>query len=174
LLFYAKIRGLEKRQILNAAGAASKLERMVLELAENLSGNDADVILIGVRHSGTVIAEKTGVLLRKYIKNSILVSAVLLDKEHPKEVELADKLSLNDVNVVLIDDVTNSGRTLLYALKPLLNFAPRSIQTFVLVERMHKLFPIKPDYVGLSVATTPQDHIKVETNNGEIIGAVVI
>jgi pyrimidine operon attenuation protein/uracil phosphoribosyltransferase len=39
---------------------------------------------------------------------------------------------------------------------------------------MHKLFPIKPDYVGISIATTPQDHIKVETNNGEIIGAVVI
>jgi pyrimidine operon attenuation protein / uracil phosphoribosyltransferase len=174
LLFYAQIEGLEKRQILNAAGAASKLERMTLELAENLSGNDAQVVLIGVRNSGTVIAEKTGALLKKYIQNPIVVTSVLLDKDHPKEVQLADALSLDNVNVVLIDDVINSGRTLLYALKPLLDHAPRSIQTFVLVERMHKLFPVKPDYVGLSVATTPQDHIKVETDKGEITGAVVL
>lgn len=147
---------------------------MVLELAENLSGNQAPIILIGVRNSGTVIAQKAAELLKKYVPNTISVSSVLLDKNLPKEVVLADALDLNDVNIVLIDDVINSGRTLLYALKPLLDFMPRTIQTFVLVERMHKLFPVKPDYVGLSVATTPEDHIKVETTNGNITGAVVV
>ncbi|MBR2647800.1 MAG: phosphoribosyltransferase [Sediminibacterium sp.] len=163
-----------KRPILNASEAYSKLERMVLELAENLSGNQAPIILIGVRNSGTVIAQKAAELLKKYVPNTISVSSVLLDKNLPKEVVLADALDLNDVNIVLIDDVINSGRTLLYALKPLLDFMPRTIQTFVLVERMHKLFPVKPDYVGLSVATTPEDHIKVETTNGNITGAVVV
>ena len=76
-------------------------------------------------------------------------------------------------NILLIDDVTNSGKTLMYAIKPLLNFYPRRIQTLVLIERMHKLFPIKPDYVGLSVATTMQDHIHVQVNNNEVIGAFV-
>jgi len=165
---------LGKRPILNASEAYSKLERMVLELAENLSGNQAPIILIGVRNSGTVIAQKAAELLKKYVPNTISVSSVLLDKNLPKEVVLADALDLNDVNIVLIDDVINSGRTLLYALKPLLDFMPRTIQTFVLVERMHKLFPVKPDYVGLSVATTPEDHIKVETTNGNITGAVVV
>ena len=163
-----------KRPILNASEAYSKLERMVLELAENLSGNQAPIILIGVRNSGTVIAQKAAELLKKYVPNTISVSSVLLDKNLPKEVVLAGALDLNDVNIVLIDDVINSGRTLLYALKPLLDFMPRTIQTFVLVERMHKLFPVKPDYVGLSVATTPEDHIKVETTNGNITGAVVV
>ena len=165
---------MEKRSILNGSEASSKLERMVLELAENLSGNQAPIVLIGIRNSGTVIAQKAAELLKKYVPNTITTSSVLLDKNFPKEVVLTDSLNLNDVNIVLIDDVINSGRTLLYALKPLLDFMPRTIQTFVLVERMHKLFPVKPDYVGLSVATTPEDHIKVETTNGNITGAVVI
>ena len=77
-------------------------------------------------------------------------------------------------NIILIDDVTNSGKTLLYALKPLLDAHPKTIQTLVLVERMHKLFPVKPDFVGLSISTTVEEHIQVETINGEIIGAYVV
>jgi len=75
---------------------------------------------------------------------------------------------------VLIDDVANSGKTLLYALKPLLEFYPRTIQTLVLVERMYKLYPVKPDYVGISVATTPENHIEVEVVDGQITGAYVM
>jgi pyrimidine operon attenuation protein/uracil phosphoribosyltransferase len=80
-------------------------------------------------------------------------------------------LNFDNLNVVIIDDVTNSGRTILYALKPLMDFHPKRVQTLALVERMHKTFPIKPDYVGLSVATTLQEHIQVEVENGEVTGA---
>jgi len=59
-------------------------------------------------------------------------------------------------------------------LKPLLSFHPKRIQTLVLVERMHKLFPVKPDYVGLSIATTFQDHIQVEVKDGEVLGAYIV
>jgi pyrimidine operon attenuation protein/uracil phosphoribosyltransferase len=59
-------------------------------------------------------------------------------------------------------------------LKPLLNFYPKSIQTLVLVERMHKLYPVKPDYVGLSMATTLQDHIQVMVEGEEVKGAYII
>jgi pyrimidine operon attenuation protein/uracil phosphoribosyltransferase len=52
-----------------------------------------------------------------------------------------------------------------------MNSYPLSIQTLVLVERMHNQFPVKADYVGLSVATTLQEHIQVEVENGEVIGA---
>jgi pyrimidine operon attenuation protein/uracil phosphoribosyltransferase len=73
--------------------------------------------------------------------------------------------------VILIDDVSNSGKTLLYAIKPFLNSSPKKIQTLVLVERSHNLFPVKPDYVGLSVATTLQEHIYVEVDKGRVKGA---
>lgn len=162
-----------KNYILTREGAAQKLQRMALELAEHLNGDTSPVILIGVRNSGTAIAEKTAELLREHVSNEVKVISVILDKNHPTDVTLSEAVNLNDLHVVIIDDVTNSGRTLLYALKPLLNFHPRSIQTLVMVERMHKLFPVNPDYVGLSVATTLQDHIQVEVENGVVVGAYI-
>lgn len=162
-----------KNYILNREAAEQKLHRITLELAESLNGDTEPVVLIGIRNSGTVIAEKIAGLLRNYISNEIKVLALTMDKKHPVEITLSEKTTLDNLHVVMIDDVTNSGRTLLYALKPLLEYFPKSIQTLVLVERMHKLFPINPDYVGLSVATTLQEHIQVEVENGVLTGAYV-
>ena len=67
--------------------------------------------------------------------------------------------------------VCNSGKTLLYALKPFIASQPKKIQTLVLVERTHTSFPVRPDYVGLSIATTIQEHIFVEVKGEEVIGA---
>ena len=164
----------EKKIILNQESANQKLHRMALELAENLSGSNAEVILIGVRTNGLVIAQKIAELLKPYISNKISIISVSLNKQLPKEVVLSENSNLTDLNLVLIDDVANSGKTLLYALKPLLAFYPRTIQTLVLVERMYKLYPVKPDYVGISVATTPENHIEVEVADGQIMGAYVI
>lgn len=164
----------EKNNILNREGAEQKLHRMALELAEHLSGDTAPVVIIGIRNSGTVIAEKIGALLRPYITNTIQIISVVMDKTHPTTVQPSEKINFDNLHVIIADDVTNSGKTLLYALKPLLDFHPKSIQTLVLVERMHKLFPVKPDYVGLSVATTLQEHIQVEVLDGEVVGAYVV
>ena len=73
--------------------------------------------------------------------------------------------------MIVIDDVANSGRTLLYALKPFLDFYPKKIQTLVLVERSYKQFPVSPDYVGMSVSTAANEIIIVETKDGKITGA---
>ena len=77
------------------------------------------------------------------------------------------KLPSNKV-IIITDDVSNSGKTLLYAMKPFLGFYPKKIQTLVLVERSHKEFPVSPDYVGLSVSTALTEKITVETKDGEI------
>ncbi len=164
----------EKNYILSKEAAVQKLKRLALELAEHISGDETPIVIIGIRNSGTVIAERIGKLLGEHISNKIKVISALLDKTHPDDVQLSEDIDLNNVTVVIADDVTNSGKTLLYALKPLLNFHPQSIQMLVLVERMHKLFPVKPDYVGLSVATTLQDHIHVEVEGGEILGAYIV
>ena len=164
---------MEKKYILNQEAANQKLHRMALELAENLSGSDAALILVGVKDSGLVIANKIAVLIRPYIKNEIRIISVSLDKDLPKVVVLSENINLNDLNVVLIDDVANSCKTLLYGLKPFLSHYPRTVQTMVMVERMHKLYPVKPDYVGLSVATTLEDHIHLEVSNDEVIGAYI-
>jgi len=81
------------------------------------------------------------------------------------------ELDFNDKVVILIDDVTNSGKTLLYAIKPLLNYYPRKIQILVMVERSHKQYPVQADYVGISLSSTLQEHIYVEVENDKILGA---
>lgn len=159
--------------ILNKEAAAQKLQRMALELAEELNGDTTPVIIIGIRKSGMVIAEKIGALLKQHITNEIRIIAVSMDKSKPVKVELSESVNFDGLHVLIADDVTNSGKALMYALKPLLEFHPKTIRTLVLVERMHKLFPVKPDYVGLSVATTLQDHIQVEVVDGEVLGAYI-
>jgi len=163
----------EKRYVLDANTAQQKLHRMALEIAEKTGEDNAPLILIGVRNSGTVIANKIASFLKDYIHTSLTVTSVVLDKHHPTTVSLADNVDVNGKNIIVIDDVCNTGRTLLYSMKALLNDHPLRIQTMVLVDRMHKLFPVKPDYVGLSLATTSQDFIHVESENGEVTGAYV-
>ncbi|HVX48624.1 MAG TPA: phosphoribosyltransferase family protein [Chitinophagaceae bacterium] len=163
----------EKRYVLNTEAAAQKLHRMALEIAEQLSGDNTTVILIGVRNSGTGIAEIIAGFAKPFLTGGIRVISVSLDKHNPGNVVLSEDIDLNGKNVIVIDDVCNSGRTLMYALKPLLAFSPKRIQTLVLVERMHKSFPVKPDYVGSSVATTSEDFIQVELENGVVKGAYI-
>ncbi len=160
--------------ILNKEAAEQKMQRMALELAEELNGDAIPVVIIGIRNSGTVIAEKIGSLLKQYVVNEIKIISVTMDKSKPAKVELSEAVNFDGLHIIIADDVTNTGKALMYALKPLLEYHPQSIHTLVLVERMHKLYPVKPDYVGLSVATTLQDHIQVEVKDGEVIGAYIV
>ncbi len=165
---------LDKKYILTAEEASYKLHRLALEIAEHLQNNKEDLVIIGVVHNGLIIAEKIGVLLKPYVNFSVEIIAATLNKNLPTDIELSKQIDFNNKNVLIVDDVANSGKTLLYILKPLLQFYPKSIQTLVMVERMHKLFPVQPDYVGLSLATTLQDHIQVEVVDGEITGAYIV
>ena len=61
-----------------------------------------------------------------------------------------------------------------HRLKPFLNFHPKKIQTLTLIERSHKLFPLKSDYVGISLATTLQEHIFVEVEGQQVTGAYLV
>ena len=96
---------------------------------------------------------------------------IALDKKRPGAINLSESFDFNDKVILLVDDVANSGKTLLYALKPFLEFQPKKIQTLVLVERSHNSFPVHPDYSGICIATTLQEHIYVEVKNDTVIGA---
>jgi pyrimidine operon attenuation protein/uracil phosphoribosyltransferase len=163
----------DKNYVLSYEAAQEKLHRMALEIAELVSEDEVPLVLIGIRQSGKVIAKKIASFLEQYIKVQPQVISVILDKDLPKEVTLSEEIDFTGKNVIFVDDVSNSGRTLMYALRPLLDFQPMRVLILVLVERMHKQFPIKPDFVGVSVATTVEDYIQVEIKNGEVIGAFV-
>jgi pyrimidine operon attenuation protein/uracil phosphoribosyltransferase len=156
--------------ILDKQTAEKKLRRMALEVAERNYGAD-EIILIGIKENGIFIAKKIEDFLKEVFTGTIKVLSLALDKKNPKEIILSESIDFNDKTILLIDDVANSGRTMLYALKPFLLQHPKNIQTMVLVERMHKQFPIQVNYMGLSVATTLAENIIVKVQNGEIEGA---
>jgi len=156
--------------ILTQEIAEKKLRRMAYEILENNFG-EKEFILVGIRESGLVIARNIQQLLHEIGDVKTELIGVTLDKKMPGEVTLSKELALNDKVVIVIDDVANSGKTLLYALKPFLAFHPKKIQALVLVERRHNAFPVKPDYVGLSIATTLQEHIFVEVEGDRVKGA---
>ncbi len=143
---------------------------MAYEILENNFG-EKDFILAGIRENGTVIARNIQSLLKEISDFSTELVTVNLDKNKPQVVSLNKQLSLTNKIILLIDDVCSSGKTMLYALKPFLETDLKKIQTLVLVERSHNTFPVKPDYVGLSLATTLQEHIFVEVAGDRVKGA---
>lgn len=163
---------MEKKIILTSSAAAMKLRRMAYEILENNQGEN-HLILAGIKGSGLVVARQ----LQKVLAGISTVSTELIhidfDKKRPSSIDLSNQMDFNDKIIIIIDDVTNSGKSLLYALKPFLEYYPKKIQTLVLVERSHKTYPIHPDFVGLSLATTLQEHIYVEVKDNEITGAYI-
>jgi pyrimidine operon attenuation protein / uracil phosphoribosyltransferase len=160
----------EKNYILSADVAEKKLKRMAYEILENNIG-ESHVILAGIKNNGYVIAQKLKELLKGISDTSFQLIGLSLDKKHPSAVEMDTVLDFNDKVVILVDDVTNSGKTLLYALKPFLQSYPKKIQILVMVERSHKKFPVQPDYVGISLSSTLLEHIYVEVECDRITGA---
>ncbi len=160
----------QRKQILTAEVANKKLRRMALQVAEQ-NYDVKQLILIGIKSSGSVIAAKIGQYLQEVFSGEVVILDLSMDKKNPLNISLDSDLDLNDKTIVLIDDVANSGRTMLYALKPLLNQLPKKVQTLALVERTHKSFPVDVDYVGFSISTTLDEHILVEVDGGEVTGA---
>lgn len=160
----------DKKSILDSLVIEKKLERLALEVIEN-NIEEAELILVGISNKGLVVAKNIQKLIAAHCSIQTQLLTLSLDKKKPDTIMLSKSLDFDDKVIVLIDDVTNSGKTLLYAMKPFLEFQPKKIQILVLVERSHTAFPISADYKGLSLATTFQENITVEVQGAKITGA---
>ena len=143
---------------------------MAFQVAERNADCDS-LVIAGIAGNGVMVAQAVIKELQQIIKCPIEFITISIDKDNPLNTSIDKQLNYDDRTIIVVDDVVNSGRILLYALKHFLSHQPKSIQTLVLIERSHKLFPVQSDYVGLSLATTLQDHITVKTENGRIAGA---
>jgi len=160
-----------KNYILSQEVAEKKLRRMAYEILENNS-DEKQLILAGIRDNGTVIARTIQNMLSGISGSlSTRLISISLDKRNPGPVTLSETLPFDDQVIIVIDDVAMSGKTLLYAMRPFLDYHPRKIESLVLVERTHKTFPVQPDYTGLSLSTTLQEHIYVEVDGDLVKGA---
>ncbi len=159
-----------KKFILSADIARKKMQRMAYEIAERNIG-EKQIILAGIKDSGLIIANSIKTFLQNVFKEEISVMEISIDKKKPKNISIPGGINFDDAVIIITDDVANTGKTLLYALNPFLDFYPKKIQTLVLVERSYKTFPVSPDYVGLSISTAMDEKIIVETKGNEILGA---
>ncbi|MDI3319035.1 phosphoribosyltransferase family protein [Pinibacter soli] len=165
--------GEQKNYILDKKIATKKLERMAYEIAEQNVG-EKRLILAGIKDNGVAMAHYLRKLLQSIFPGDIDVIELNLDKRNPGEIEISSTENFDDAVIIVVDDVANSGKTMLYALKPFLQYHPKKIQTLALVERTHKVYPVNTDYVGVSLATTLQEHIFVEVEGGEVTGAYLV
>lgn len=161
---------MERKYILSADKAMMKLRRMAYEVIER-NNTEQQLFLAGIKGNGLDIAVILKSILDEISTFNVVLLPINIDKQNPLVCQLENTTELQDKVVIVVDDVVNSGKTLLYSLLPLLKASPKKIETLTLVERSYKTHPIHVDYVGIALATTFHDHIIVEVNDGQLGGA---
>lgn len=161
---------MERSIILNNTEINHKLKRMAFQIYET-NANQKEVIIAGIAHNGYVLAEKLKSILEEISPIKALVCEVRIDKKNPLSlVETSiPESDYKNKSLVLVDDVLNSGTTLMYAVKHFLNVPLKQFKTAVLVNRNHKKYPIKADFKGLSLSTSIQEHIALEIKDDEMV-----
>lgn len=156
-------------KILNQSQIKQKIRRLSFEILEN-NYNEKQIILAGINNNGMNFAKLLLKELQKISEINFVLSHLTLNPADPLSEPINIDLSAKEIknkSIIIIDDVANTGRTIFFALKPLMEVLPKKIEAAVLVDRTHKSFPIKVDYVGLSLATTLKDHIEVQLKGFE-------
>jgi pyrimidine operon attenuation protein/uracil phosphoribosyltransferase len=154
----------KKVKILDAAQVQQKLNRLAYEVYEN-NFEEKSLLIVGIEGNGFKVAANLADKLKEISKIKIKLSKIVIDKEKPWDEEPDadfDEKDYANKTVVLVDDVMNSGKTLIYAVKLFLDKPVKKLSTVVLVDRSHTRFPVKADFVGLRLSTTLQEHIEAD------------
>jgi pyrimidine operon attenuation protein/uracil phosphoribosyltransferase len=149
-------------QILDQAQIKQKIDRIAYQILEDCF-DEKEIIIAGIASRGYVFAQKLEKVLSKISKIKCTLVEITLDKDSNNLVASTNipVSKCKNKTIILVDDVLNSGRTLLYGLSVFLNIPTKKIRTAVLVDRSHKLFPISTDYAGYTISTVSQEHISV-------------
>jgi pyrimidine operon attenuation protein/uracil phosphoribosyltransferase len=154
----------ERTLLLNARQIDQRVNRIAYQIYED-NINEKEIVVAGIMKNGYRVAEKIAEVIRNISPLLVTMAEVHIDKhsQSGKEISLSlPKNSLAGKSVTLVDDVLNSGKTIMYALKPFLESDIKKIRTAVLIDRNHKRFPVAADFTGLSLSTTLHEHIAVE------------
>ena len=159
----------EKSLILDQRKIEQKIVRIAYQIAEFNYGEE-ELYIVGIEAGGYTIAQEIIQQLKKINHHKLSLCKLSIDKVDPVNGNISldiNKEDLKDTAVILVDDVLESGRTMMYAAKFLLDQSLKKLGTAVLVDRMHPKFPIRADYVGLTLSTTLQNHISFEAKGSE-------
>lgn len=151
-------------QILDHEQIQHKINRIAYQIYE-ANVEEKEIIIAGIDGGGLLFAKKIAKILDSITEASITLCRVSMDKRNPLGSGVTTSLKENDYrnkSVVLIDDVLNSGTTLIYGVHHFLQTPLKQLKTAVLVNRNHKKYPVKADYKGISLSTSLHEHINVD------------
>ena len=155
---------MEKTLVLNKQQLQQKIDRLAWQIYEQ-NYKENEIIIAGIAKRGVLVAQKLADKLTNISSIKVKLVTIKLDKDNPYEKEIEVDITeseFKDKVLILVDDVLNSGKTLIYGTKHFLSAPIKRLSTVVLVDRNHNRFPIKADFVGLSLSTTLKEHISVE------------
>lgn len=159
--------------ILNKQEIAHKTKRIAYQIYETFS-DETEVVLAGIASNGYVFAKLIAAELDAISDIKPILCEVTINKQQPLQPVTTSLTAEEYTNksLVLIDDVLNSGTTLIYGVKHFLDVPLKKFKTAVLVDRNHKQYPVKADFKGLSLSTSMQEHILVELEGDEVYAAL--
>jgi pyrimidine operon attenuation protein / uracil phosphoribosyltransferase len=153
----------KKTQILDKIQLQQKVNRLAWQIYEQ-NYSEKEIIVVGIEKRGVELSKRISDVISSISDIKVINSTVKLDKKNPLSSDIVFSLDADSIEnkvVVLIDDVLNSGKTLIYTSKEFLSVPLKKLSTLVLVNRNHNRYPVKADYEGMSLSTTLQEHITV-------------
>ena len=156
-----------KNIILDSIDINNKIRRISFEILEK-NFDENEIFLVGVLPNGKYLSNKISEFLTQFSKIKLNLHFIEIEKKSRSVDKIIPSLNskmLNNKVIVIIDDVMNSGGTLMYSINELLKFNPKKIQIAVLIERYYKNFPLNPDYKGLELSTSETEHVEVKLDD---------
>lgn len=173
----------EKTKILDAEAIARSLMRIAHEILEHNRGSQ-DMVIVGIRSRGAYLAQRLAECIKKIDHREIPVGILDITLYRDDLTLLANQpvvhkteinFDIQDKNIILVDDVLYTGRTIRCALSELIDFGrPKTIQLAVLVDRGHRELPIRADYVGKNTPTSQNETVEVRLTEVDGKDEVVI
>lgn len=151
-----------KNIILNKEEIKFKTKRIAYQIYETFASEE-ELVIAGISNSGYTFSQHLADELERISDIKVIRCEVQINKKQPHQ-EIITSLTpeqYSNKSLVLVDDVLNSGATLIYGVKHFLNVPIKKMKTAVLIDRNHKNFPIKADFKGISLSTSLQEHIQV-------------
>tara|TARA_B100001093_G_C26852103_1_gene1025574 strand:+ start:1666 stop:2163 length:498 start_codon:yes stop_codon:yes gene_type:complete len=156
-------------KILNKKQIHQKLNRIAWQIFES-NYDENKIVIVGISGNGYELAKRLSVIIKDISKIKIQLAEISINKKEPfysiTKTKLDEKEYINKV-VILVDDVLNSGKTMIYAVKHFLNAPLKKIISICLIDRKHPRFPIRTDFSGLVLSTSIKDHVAVKLGEND-------
>ena len=152
----------EKNIILDHKDIQNRVRRIAYQIYES-NVEEEELVIAGIEKGGFVLAKMIKKQLDAISDSKNYLCKVSIDKEEPLNTirTSIESKDYSHKSIVLVDDVLNSGSTLMYAVRHFLDVPLKQFKTAVLVNRNHKRFPIKADFKGISLSTSLKEHVNV-------------